>query len=148
MPGSHEPRAGYVASRVRLCEFCDRPVSTNIGQSALLPDSSMIHECDPELDGTRVAVACCGEHMDRLVLHAFAAWQDGQFWFGWLCRASRSPALRHASVVQLAEHVQLAMAELGAALAWNAGQPDPLATLPGGQRITTWSVVVISPRRR
>jgi len=31
----------------------------------------------------------------------------------------------------------LAVAELRTALAWNAGQPDPLAALPGGQSITT-----------
>ena len=143
MPGSHEPCTGYVVSRGRRCGLCGRPVSADRGQSALLPDSSMIHECDPEMDGTRVAVACCGEHMDRLVLRAFAMWQDGQFWFGRLCRASRSPVLCDASVVQLAEHTQLAAAELRAALAWNAGQPDPLIALPGGQPITTTAARIV-----
>lgn len=101
-----------------------------------MPDSSVIHERDPALDGVRVVVACCGEHMDQLVLRAFDAWRDGQFWFGSLCRASRDPELRAASLTQVAERAHLAAHELHAALAWNSGQSDPLAALPGGQRIT------------
>jgi len=102
-----------------------------------VPDSSVIHDHDPALDGTRVVVACCGEHMDQLVLRAFDAWRDAQLWFGWLCRASRSPKMRDASLIELAEHAHLAPAELRAALAWNAAQPRSLAALPGGQRIVT-----------
>ena len=137
MSDAHRPRNGNVSSGRRRCEFCGRPVSTGLGQSALVPDSSVIHEHDPALDGARLVVACCGAHMDQLVLRAFDAWQDGQLWFGWLCRASRSEKLRDASLIEIAEHAHLAPSELRGALAWNAAQPGSLTALPGGQRIVT-----------
>lgn len=121
----------------RLCELCGRPVPLGAGETALIPDSAAVYDDNPRKDGTRIALACGTEHLDHLIIRACDSWQDAQLWFGWLCRASRRPELRRASLIRLAEKALLTGDELAAALAWNADRPAPLRTLPGGQPICT-----------
>ncbi|WIY00368.1 hypothetical protein QRX60_40965 [Amycolatopsis mongoliensis] len=85
------------------------------------------------LDGQRYVNACCPEHLAALIDHARSSWSIAELWFGRLCRASKQPGMRDADMDQLRARARLSPDDLEAALAWNAGQTEPMLTLPGGQ---------------
>ncbi|MDY0812214.1 hypothetical protein [Kitasatospora purpeofusca] len=55
------------ASAYDLCDHCGRVVLIEDLLGALVPDSSVVHESDPRLDGERVVTACSAEHLAVLV---------------------------------------------------------------------------------
>lgn len=50
-----------------LCDECGQVVADNDLLSALVPDSSVLHGSDPDLDGKRVLTACSVDHLAVLV---------------------------------------------------------------------------------
>jgi hypothetical protein len=102
-------------------------------QQALVADSSVIDPHDPSRDGHRVVTACTAEHLQLLIDEARENWSEEQLWFGRLCRASRQPSLRDASLARLGEYAGLSPDHLRRALAWNATRAERHAALPGGQ---------------
>src|SRR3954464_14983157 len=69
------------------CELCQAPVPRGREQYAVLADSSVIDPRDPNMDGRRVVLACCGEHLATLRAAA-PRWCDEQQWAGRLARAN------------------------------------------------------------
>lgn len=50
-----------------LCDHCGRAVARAELLGALVPDSSVLHATEPELDGRRVVLACCADHLATLI---------------------------------------------------------------------------------
>ncbi|MEU3570353.1 hypothetical protein AB0E96_18300 [Kitasatospora sp. NPDC036755] len=55
------------AETLDLCDHCGRAVARAELLGALVPDSSVLHSAEPELDGRRVVLACCADHLAALV---------------------------------------------------------------------------------
>jgi hypothetical protein len=126
-PVPHGNRTG------RTCAHCGRPIPACRAQSALIPDSTVIHSHDPNFDGQRYVTACGSEHLQLLIDQAHRVWNDEQLWFGQLCRASNRPGMSGVVMAKLGEHAGLSADHLSRALAWNATSAEPRRTLPGGQ---------------
>ncbi|AUG81658.1 hypothetical protein CFP65_7053 [Kitasatospora sp. MMS16-BH015] len=71
-----------------LCDLCGEIVADEDLLGALVPDSSALHESDPDLDGKRVVTACTAAHLVVLV----EQYRDRPFvpeeqWAAKVCRA-------------------------------------------------------------
>ena len=117
----------------RRCAHCGGPVLADRGESALVPDSSVVDVDDPTRDGRRLVTACGSGHLQLLIDKARHDWRAGQLWFGRLCRASTQPRMSEAPLWLLGERAHLSIEDLQCALEWNADGDSPRTALPGGQ---------------
>jgi hypothetical protein len=86
-PGPERERLPH-PDRPELCDLCGVLVTNGTERYAFVPDSSVIHPSDPALDGERLVVACCADHMGRLRVEAAARpFVEAELWARKLLRA-------------------------------------------------------------
>lgn len=105
------------------CELCQAPVPRGREQYAVLADSSVIDPRDPNMDGRRVVLACCGEHLAALRAAA-PPWCDEQQWAGRLARANEGQHRAPLPLVVLARRAGLSLDQAQRAADWRQSHDD------------------------
>ncbi|MFJ6378403.1 hypothetical protein ACIQI7_00135 [Kitasatospora sp. NPDC092039] len=71
-----------------LCDHCGRVVATADLLGALVPDSSALHSTQSALDGKRLVLACCADHLAALIAdYRHRPFVPEEQWAGKVCRA-------------------------------------------------------------
>ncbi|MFJ2875521.1 MULTISPECIES: hypothetical protein [unclassified Streptomyces] len=71
-----------------LCDLCGTVIRDGGEWDALVPDSSVIHEVDPQFDGKRWLSACSREHLAELVeQYKHRPFVEAELWAGKIGRA-------------------------------------------------------------
>ena len=74
--------------RSELCDLCGVVVSDGTEVYALVWDSSAIHAVDPDLDGRRMIIACCDDHLTELIgQYKRRPFLRPELWAGQIARA-------------------------------------------------------------
>ncbi|MGP3950796.1 hypothetical protein [Streptomyces sp. 7N604] len=101
-----------------LCDLCGVTISNGSEVHALVPDSSVIHARDPDLDGQRFLTACSPRHLEELQeQYRRRPFVNEEQWAGRISRA-----LGHhpegLGQEQLAAETGLSPLQIQRALAW------------------------------
>ncbi|MET8545974.1 hypothetical protein ABZW03_35890 [Kitasatospora sp. NPDC004799] len=87
-PPADGPAAGDDTEALDLCDQCGRVVATADLLGALVPDSSALHPTRSALDGRRLVLACCVEHLAALIVeYRHRPFVSAEQWAGKVCRA-------------------------------------------------------------
>jgi hypothetical protein len=120
-PGPERERLPH-PDKPELCDLCNALVTDGTERYAFVTDSSVIHPSDPALDGERLVVACCADHMRRLRVEAAARpYVEAELWARKLLRAmedAKQAGRTRLSVEELRRASGLTNEQIRAAVEW------------------------------
>lgn len=103
-----------------LCDLCGEEISGQAEIHALVPDSSVIHGHDPQMDGKRWLTACSCEHMGALAdVYEQRPFVEAELWAGKIGRAVEAHRGR-ISPEELAEATGLTQAQIEDGELWQS----------------------------
>lgn len=105
-----------------LCAHCGLPVTAGQQVFGLVPDTSVLHPTEPDLDGVRQLIACCKEHLNLVrCVYMSRPFVKEELWAAKIARVLRAhPA--GVSEEQLTEESGLSIIQIEHTLAWQTTQ--------------------------
>ena len=101
-----------------LCDLCGVAISNGAAAYSLVPDSSVLHARDPNLDGQRVLVACSPDHLGELQeRYRQRPFVNEELWAGKIGRATQDHPFG-ISEKELVEATGLNLLQIERAVAW------------------------------